>query len=151
MLECVFCLEFVTGALSARYQFSWGQTRSPSSPASLSLQEWGSTWPLVLYLRALSCSWPPFSASSLLPQNGLPAWSSTCCGFTATPGSHLPPVVLNGILLILSIIMTWMKSLGTWESLDLHLGFIFNLEEKTLLSYVIIRSEEQTHSPGDSK
>lgn len=85
------------------------------------------------------------------PQNGLPAWSSTCCGFTATPGSHLPPVVLNGILLILSIIMTWMKSLGTWESLDLHLGFIFNLEEKTLLSYVIIRSEEQTHSPGDSK
>ena len=150
MLECVFCLEFVASALSTPVADSVeaGSDRPVHLP--LSLQERGSTWPLAFYLRALGCLWPPFSASSPLPPNGLLARSSTCLWVHCHSCSRLPPVVLHGIVLILSISGKWTKSLGTGESLDLHLSFILNLEEKTLLSYVVIRSERQTPAPGYS-
>ena len=150
MLECVFCLEFVASVLSTPVTDSVEAGLDCPVHLPLSLQEWGSTWPLALYLRALSCLWPPLSASSPLPPNGLLAWSSTCWWVHCHSWFMSPTCRITRVVLILSISRKWTKSLGTGESLDLHLGFIFNLEEKTRLSYVMIRSERQTHSACDS-
>lgn len=45
------------------------------------------------------------------------------CGFTTTPDSCPPPVVLDGIVLILSVGMKWRESLRSRESLDFYLEF----------------------------
>lgn len=55
MLECVFCLEFVASALSTPVAHSVEAGSDHPVHLPLSLQEWGSTWPLAFYLRALGC------------------------------------------------------------------------------------------------
>ena len=133
------------------YWFSWGRIRLPSSPASLS--------PGVgVHVTA-----------GPLPQSP-ELFVTTLFSILTAPPKWAPRVELNVLVGSLPLLVhvshlsyyTGCAHLIHKQEVDKkpwdrgepwspsRFCFIFNLEEKTQLSYVMIRSERQTHSPGDS-
>lgn len=122
MLECVFCLEFVASVLSTPVTDSVeaGLDCPVHLPLSPGVGVHMTAGPLPqspeLFVTTLV---------SILtaPPNGLLAWSSTCWWVHCHSWFMSPTCRITRVVLILSISRKWTKSLGTGESLDLHLGF----------------------------